>query len=251
MSTGVPIPDGSESPRYEAVVSISAALSACREPEELARSLSDQLSAFIPFEHLDLIIFKENSREIESVVWGKGPIPLPDMLHDELPSWHLYTREVLYIPDWSRDERLPRLKQFAAGMGLRIGSVLRIPLTTPHRHLGTLGMSTEAPNAYSAADISFLQMIARVVAFAIDDGLNLKRAQAAQTHLQQQNDRLQLLLNLTNRITSTLELRELLRAISANIREVMGGDAVGISLPGTEPGTFKLYALDFPGSKGF
>jgi len=245
------MPDESKTTRYEAVVRISEALSACRDPEELARSLSNQLSAFIPFEHLDLTIFKENSREIESVVWGKGPIRLPDMLLEELPAWHVYTHEVLYIPDWSRDERFPRLKQFAAESGLRIGSVLRVPLTTPHRHLGTLGMSTEALNAYNADDIDFLRMIARVVAFAIDDGLNLKRAQAAQTRLQQQNDRLELLLNLTNRITSTLELRELLRAISANIREVMGGDAVGISLPGTEPGTFKLYALDFPGSKGF
>ena len=39
--------------------------------------------------------------------------------------------------------------------------------------------------------------------------------------LQRQNDRLQLLLNLTSRITSSLNLREVLRAIAANIRQVM------------------------------
>jgi hypothetical protein len=39
--------------------------------------------------------------------------------------------------------------------------------------------------------------------------------------LQRQNDRLQLLLNLTTRITSSLCLREVLRAIAANIREVI------------------------------
>ena len=43
----------------------------------------------------------------------------------------------------------------------------------------------------------------------------------AQAELQRQNSRLQLLLNLTGRITSNLELQELLRSISANIREVM------------------------------
>lgn len=62
---------------------------------------------------------------------------------------------------------------------------------------------------------------------------------------------LRLLLDLTNRITSNLELRELLRAISANIREVMHCDSVGISLPDGESGQFRLLALDFPAGKGF
>jgi len=60
-----------------------------------------------------------------------------------------------------------------------------------------------------------------------------------------------LLLDLTTRITSNLDLREVLRAISANFREVMHCDGAGIWLPGEEAGTFKLYALDSPGSKGF
>jgi formate hydrogenlyase transcriptional activator len=69
--------------------------------------------------------------------------------------------------------------------------------------------------------------------------------------LQQQNDRLQLLLNLTNSITSSLDLKDVLQAIAVRIREVMRCDAAGIALPGAEPGTFRLYAADFPGSKGF
>jgi uncharacterized protein YigA (DUF484 family) len=59
--------------------------------------------------------------------------------------------------------------------------------------------------------------------------------------LQRQNDRLQLLLNLTTRITSSLDLREVLRAIAANIREVMHADAVAVSLPScTDAATGKL-----------
>jgi len=84
----------------------------------------------------------------------------------------------------------------------------------------------------------------------MDDAVNLQRPQAAQC-LQHQNDRLQLLLKLTSSITANLELKDVLRAIAANIREVMRCDAANISLPGPEPGTFRLYAVDFPGSKGF
>ena len=76
-------------------------------------------------------------------------------------------------------------------------------------------------------------------------------AQDPQAFLQRQNERLQLLLNLTSRITSNLDLREVLRAISANFREVMRCDGAGIWLPGEEAGTFKLYAFDAPVSKGF
>jgi len=72
----------------------------------------------------------------------------------------------------------------------------------------------------------------------------------AQAELQRQNDRLQLLLNLTNRITSNLELRELLRVISANIREVMHCEGVAIYLADSASGSFTLLAFDFPHSKG-
>jgi formate hydrogenlyase transcriptional activator len=84
-----------------------------------------------------------------------------------------------------------------------------------------------------------------------DDNLGPQLAQDPPASLQRQNERLQLLLNLTSRITSNLELREVLRAISANFREVMRCDGAGVWLPGEEAGTFKLYALDSPSSKGF
>ncbi len=84
-----------------------------------------------------------------------------------------------------------------------------------------------------------------------DDNLVPGPAQDPQACLQRQNERLQLLLNLTTRITSNLDLREVLRAISANFREVMRCDGAGVWLPGEGAGTFKLYAFDAPVSKGF
>jgi len=75
--------------------------------------------------------------------------------------------------------------------------------------------------------------------------------EAASQSLQQQNDRLQLLLNLTNRITSNLELREVLRAVAGNIRELMQCDAVAFLLYDELLGKFRVHALDFPQGKGF
>src|SRR5258708_2386122 len=68
--------------------------------------------------------------------------------------------------------------------------------------------------------------------------------------LRRQNDRLQLLLNLTSRITSSLDLREVLRAIAANIREVIQADLVTVSLPDAASGKIRVFAMDFPHGKG-
>jgi len=70
--------------------------------------------------------------------------------------------------------------------------------------------------------------------------------------LAEERDRLSLLLNLTNRITSNLDLRELLREISATLRQVMECDGgVVVVLPYEEKGEPWVYALDFPESDGF
>jgi formate hydrogenlyase transcriptional activator len=238
--------------RNDAVHRICESLSACREPQELARILANQLDHVLRFDHLDLVLLKENSKEIEWQAWGKGALPVPDLPAEKLLTWHVYnSQEPLHITDWNTDERVPeQLKQVARTIGMNVGSVLRVPLTTPHRRLGTLGIASAPGITYTSDDIAFLRLIARVVAFVIDDGLNLRRAQAAQTSLQQQNDRLELLLNLATRITSSLDLREVLRAIAANIREVTHADAVVVSLPDAASGKFRVFAMDFPSGKG-
>jgi len=238
------------SERYEAVLRISESLCASCEPEELARSLSNEIGQFLQFDHLYLVVLKDNSKEIEYLVWGKGPMPLPDLPIEELHMWDVIgRRDPQHTADWDADERYPRFKQWAKKMGL--GSGVRVPLTTPHRQLGVFGIYRDTVNPFSEEDIGFLRLIGRVVAFALDDGLNLRRAQNTQVCLQSQNERLQLLLNLTNRVTSNLKLRELLRAVAANIREVMQCDAVAVSLVDSASDTSRLYVLDFPQGKGF
>jgi formate hydrogenlyase transcriptional activator len=85
---------------------------------------------------------------------------------------------------------------------------------------------------------------------SIDAGVDPQRRETAHSELRNENARLQLLLNLTNRITSNLELQDLLRAISANIREVMHCEAVAIYLADSASGSFIVHALDYPQGKG-
>jgi len=228
--------------RYEAVMRISEAIAACREPDELARTLADETSKLLRFDHLYFVVLEANSSQIECLAWGKGPLPVSDLPMEDTPTWHaMASNEPQHTADWDIEERYPRFKPWAKKLGL--GSSVRVPLTTPHRRLGVFGIIRDTVNPFNEEEISFLHLIGRVVAFALDDGLNLRRAQ-------HQNDQLQLLLNLTNRITSNLELRDLLRAVAANIREVIHAEGVTVSLQDAASEKFRVFAVDFPHGKG-
>jgi formate hydrogenlyase transcriptional activator len=119
-------------------------------------------------------------------------------------------------------------------------SVCAIPLSDPHRRLGSLVIASVRRDAYSPEDVRFVNLAANQIALAMDDAINFRAAQRAR-------ERLALLLDLTNRVVSKLDLRDVLREICANIRSVMECDAVGISLPGPEDQKLFIYALAFPG----
>src|SRR5882762_3871231 len=67
----------------------------------------------------------------------------------------------------------------------------------------------------------------------------------------QAEDRLQLLFDVTNQVVSNLELRDLLRAVSGNIRRLMQCDCASLALPDEEEKQLRLHVLDFPEGKGF
>src|SRR3984893_2992262 len=181
MNGGASIPARPKGSRYDAVLRISEVLSTCRETEDLTRILSEQLREFLDFFQFYIVCYKENSTEVEWAVVGSEKNLISayaDVPVEDRPSWRAYAaQEPFHIADWDADERVPsRLKQGIAAQGLQIGPLVFVSLTTPHRRLGALGMSGPPGKAYSGEDISFLSLIGRVVAFAIDDNFNLRQA---------------------------------------------------------------------------
>jgi len=81
--------------------------------------------------------------------------------------------------------------------------------------------------------------------------LTTQESNSMQAELEHEKDRLKLLLDMTNTLVSNLELRDLLRAISASIRQDMHCDSVGVWLPDSERRQLRQLAQDFPESKEF
>jgi formate hydrogenlyase transcriptional activator len=223
--------------RYEALMRISNSIRARGESEDLFEILVHELGKVI---HFDAIAQFESATKIR---WHLGRM-CQDPLHrpaeedgETLPAYVFRTQETIVLDSWDSDGPFPVKSNFMRKAGLR--SLCAVPLTTAHRRLGSLIIASVQPGAYTPEEVRFFSLVADQIALATDDAINFANSQRAQ-------ERLQLLLDLTNRVASHLNLREVLREISAQIREVMQCDGVGIGLPNPQTGRFRIYALDFP-----
>jgi len=71
--------------------------------------------------------------------------------------------------------------------------------------------------------------------------------QTTQAELRYEKDRLKLLLELTNNVVSNLEIRDVLKAVIANVRQTMRSDFAGVGLPDSDGGRLRVHALAFAG----
>ena len=241
------------SQRYEALIRVSQAIGAHREPKDLFRAMATELHRVVQFDGIVVAQYDEASNEI---LWSacevcsqQGPVSPPDIPADEtITKWVYERQEPLVIPSLDQETRFPRMIAFLKEKGFQ--SVCALPLTTVHRRIGSIAVASKRADAYCEEEVRFLSLVADQAALAIDDVLNFEAFQIGQTALQHKNERLKLLLEINNTIVSNLELRDVLRAVSTSLRSVMQCDGVGIALPDRESGQLRVYALDFPNSKG-
>ncbi|MGA2103387.1 MAG: GAF domain-containing protein, partial [Candidatus Sulfotelmatobacter sp.] len=229
---GEPLPEAG----YQALRRVSRAIAAHHEAKTLFRSLADELRPVVNFVFLRVFLYDEASHLMRlhvSEAPGQPTTPFSEFPPEGTAVGWVYERqEPLVIPDVDKESRFPRLHGILKEYGIR--SHLTFPLTTAHRRLGTFAVGSDQPDAYSEEDVRFLALVADQIAVAIDDALHLQALQQAQIQLEQKNQRLQLLLDVNNSIASNLELRDLLLAVSANLRRILRADFVGVAMPDTK-----------------
>jgi formate hydrogenlyase transcriptional activator len=157
-------------------------------------------------------------------------------------------QQPLVISHLEHDERFPIVSEMLRQDGVQ--SLCVLPLTTAQRRVGAMGLGSIESSAYDAADLEFLRQVAAQVAVAVDNALNSQNAQVYQQELARERDRLRLLLEVNNALVSTLDLHQLLSAISACLRRVMNHDYASLALFEPAAHQVRLQALDFPQGKG-
>ncbi len=227
--------------RYEALIRIANSVRVQRTPDDLFQILVDELRHVVPFDAIAQ--YDESANKIRWHLCSAclQPKEKPDEINREetLAGYVFREQRIVSFGTLEGETRFPRSVALLRQAGLH--SVCALPLTTAHRRLGSVVIASMRPNAYSEDQVRFCALVADQIALAMDDARNFQASQRAQ-------ERLQLLLDLTNRVVSSLNLRDVLREVSAQIRRVMECDGVGVALPCPEDGRLRIYALDFPGA---
>jgi formate hydrogenlyase transcriptional activator len=224
--------------RYEMLIRVAQAIKAHRGCQDLFQALAAELRKVAEFEALYCIHYDEAANRIAWLGQSPNGLHPPDFPPEEtMTSWVYERQQPLVIPFLDQETRFPRVTEYLKNQGLQ--SICALPLTTFRRRIGSFGFGSKLSNAYSEEEVRFLSLVVDQVALAIDDALHAEE-------LERNNKRLTLLLDLNNAVVSNLQLKDLLHAMSANVRRVMECDGVGVALPGPEGGDLQLYAFDFP-----
>jgi len=240
--------------RSETFVRVSQAIAAHGDPKELFGVLANELHRAMQFDFIGVSFRDKDSDTFQNYFIDMTSrsewVPEEKLTPEETLTLWVYERQEPLL--MSTNEMEPRCRRLQAILKrLDIRSICALPLTTAHRKLGAITFGSKQVDVYSPNEVRFVSEVAGYIALAFDDALNFVALRRASEELQGKNDRLQLLLDVTNQVVSNLELRDLLRAISHDVRRVMQCDYAGLSLPDAGNKQLRLYAVDFPEGKGF
>src|SRR5579863_4324186 len=218
--------------RYEALARIAELIRSHSDEKILFETCASELHQVVAFDGLSWLDPAANWVHwhfLEPFASAIEALAVRDIPKEETIAWWVYQNQrPVVFPFIDHETSFPLVVERLSRLGLR--SMCALPLSTAHRKLGSLVFASHLDDAYSPEDQQFLSVVANQIAVAMDDA----RAQA----------RLRLLLDITNRIVTKLELRDLLREIVASVRHCMQCDSVGVALPDPEDGELRRYAVD-------
>jgi formate hydrogenlyase transcriptional activator len=238
---------------YCALLGISEAIAAHRDLHELFRDLARRLPRVVQVNFVGLSLH-DPERNVMRLHTLQANVPADIVGGHEAPVdnspaglvWQ--TQQPLLISDLAEERRWPKMIRLAQEDGMN--SLCFVPLTTAVRRLGAMGFGSLQKGAYGETDVAFLQRVANQVAVAVGNVLNHENVQSTQQQLTRERDRLRLLLEINNALVSNLDFRGVFAATTACLRRVLPNDYTSLALHEPEQNRFRLYALDFPVSKG-
>jgi formate hydrogenlyase transcriptional activator len=223
-------------PQFESLIRLAEAIRSCPDQNDLFQLLADELREVVPFDAICQVDHAGNKIKWHfSEVCDSKRSGISDIPKEESVGWWVdRTQQALVLRVDDEETRFRTTIEALQKLGLR--SLCAVPLSTAHSQLGSLVFGSQFADAYSPEEVRFLSLVAAQIALAMDDALAQQR--------------LKLLLDMTNSVVSKLDLRELLREISASVRRLMQCDGVGVALSDPDSGELCVYAFDKSEQKG-
>jgi formate hydrogenlyase transcriptional activator len=131
--------------------------------------------------------------------------------------WAWKYQKPIAIPDTEREPRFPSCLPVLRSHGVR--SYTAVPISTPLRHFGALGLGKSVPEALKSEDVEFLSRVALMGALALE-------REGAYHALQEQ----QSLVAISRELSSCIELDKLLPTILSSLRSIARYDRAVLTL---------------------
>jgi len=240
--------------RLRLLLEVSESIAAHRNLDDLFHDLALRLPRVVAFDYINLVLH-DASRDVmrmhilvtpERSTVGPG-LELP--IDESFSGLAWKTQEPVLIGDLSKEERFPNLVPLLVENGVH--SMCSVPLTTALRRLGTLGFGSITRRAYTQADVDFMRQVANQVAVAVDNVLHDESAETARRQLERDRDRQRMLLEVNNAVVSHLNLDDVFKAVSANLRKVIPHDMSSLVLFESETRQYRVHVLRFAKGDSF
>jgi formate hydrogenlyase transcriptional activator len=154
----------------------------------------------------------------------------------------IYRKEPVYVTDILTDPIWEDYRNRMLPYGIR--SVWSRPLfTSEGKALGTFSINYREPRRPSANELQLIENASHITGIAIERHMN-------EQALQRERDRLRLLLEITSSVTSRLDLRQMVEALSTNLFKVMQCDVSALLVPDPDSDALRVTILHNPDAKG-
>jgi len=154
----------------------------------------------------------------------------------------VYRREPVYVTDILTESSWDDYRHLMLPYGIR--SVWSRPLfSSEGKVLGTFAILYREARSPDATDLQLIENASHITGIAIERHVN-------EQALRRERDRLRLLLEITSSVTSRLDLRQVVEALSTNLFRVMQCDVSVLLLPDSQSGSLRVTSLYNPDARG-
>jgi formate hydrogenlyase transcriptional activator len=160
--------------RYQALLEVAQAISAQRDLDQLFRDLAHRLPRVVQVNFVDLSLYDPIKKvmrlhtiqaNVPADLVGGHEVPIEDC-----PAGLVWQKQQpVLAPKLTEERRWPIVIGHMMEDGTQ--SFCFVPLTTARGRLGAMGFMSLQSEAYSDADIQFLQQVAQQVAVAVENAL--------------------------------------------------------------------------------
>lgn len=231
-----------ERDRFQLMLEINNAVVSHLDLQDLVKTISACLRDIMPHDSAGIALFEPEFNHLREYTNVSYKDINAFRVGDTIPLEGTPAGQV-YVTGQSLLVKHPNLEQYPADRYSQLTeedspkSACLVPLTTHGRKLGIAGVSSTQPNHFTETDLELFEHVSDQIAIAVENSLNYERANRERV-------RAQMLLEINNAITTSLDLHELIQATSACLRSYFQHDFAGIALWDDEKNQMSVHSVD-------